>query len=332
MAAERRRSEEALTAERGRSEEALAAALAAERRRSEEALTAERRNRSLVAVHLADRGLPLKRVLLLFTIPRSGSTWLFDMLRTHPAVRIEPTARVWTALGMHGSRYPVAFHHSDRAVVPIEVATGVGAVIPAFPHADLTKADSIEEAERWALEKGHPQFVSFEADRFAARIRGLRESGVEVEIVYGVRCPLDAMWSMVEYKSRDPEWLNTLPIPEIPQYIARSLEVQVELRGLFGGAVIEYESLPDSAMLKRLGCRLAPAWGESEAKAWLAHAAFVTERSMRSQRTNAGFFGLPTRSHEQAGPDGVWRDAVGAIAAARAAHRCLTAREPETQT
>ena len=71
LAGQRRRAEQALTDERKRAEQALTTALADERSR-----------RSLVDAHLADRGLPVRRILLLFTIHRSGSTWLFDMLRT----------------------------------------------------------------------------------------------------------------------------------------------------------------------------------------------------------------------------------------------------------
>ena len=334
VATERARSQEALAkalaTERDAAARALSEAVATERGRVEavleRALVTERNARSLVDVQLADRRLPLKRTLLLFTIPRSGSTWLFDMLHTHPAVRMEPTARVWLALGMDGKRYPAAFYHADGASLPVETSPGKAAAIPIFPPAAMPEADRIEEAERWALEKGHPQFVGFEAGRLAARIRDLRESGVEVEVVYGVRCPLDAMRSMAAYKRHDPEWLKHLPVAEIPQYVARSLETLLQLQSLFGGFVIEYESLPDSAALARLACRLAPAWGEAEAKTWLAHAASVTERSRRAQRPGAGFL---VTSHDQADPDEAWCDAAADIATARDAHRRLvTAKHP----
>ena len=346
VAAERARAETTLTralaSERKASaaalSEAIAKTVAAERARAEttltKALATERSERSLVDAHLADRGLPLRRILLLFTIHRSGSTWLFDMLRTHPAIRVEPTARAWTALGFdggHHGRYPVAFHHADGAVMPIEVMPGRGAAIATFPHAAVPGTPHIQEADLWALEKAHPQFVGFKAGRLAARLRDLRESGVEVEIVYGLRNPLDAMWSMAEYKQRNPEWYRMLTVADLPRFIANSLEVLVELRDLFGGTVIEYESLPASAALKRLGCRLASSWGEDQARAWLAHAALVTGRAVRTQRPGAGFFGTPTRLRNRAGPDGAWRDAApaAAIAAARDAHRRLTGGETE---
>ena len=330
VATERARSQEALAkalaTERDAAARALSEAVAAERGRVEavleRALVAERDARSLVDVQLANRRLPLKRILLLFTIPRSGSTWLFDMLRTHPAVRLEPTARAWLALGMNGDRYPVALQHADGASLPVETSPGKAAAIPVFPPAAMLEAGSIEEAERWALEKGYPQFVGFEAGRLAARIRDLRESGVEVEVVYGVRCPLAAMRSMAAYKRHDPEWLKHLPVAEIPQYVARSLETLLQLQSLFGGFVIEYESLPDGAALARLARRLAPDWGEAEGKAWLAHAASVTERLQGAQRPGAGFLGP---SHDQAGPDDAWRGAAADIAAAHDAHRHLVA-------
>ncbi len=322
---------EALAAERGRAEKALAEAVRSERSRAEraeraltEALAAERSGRSLVDVHLADRGLPIRRILLLFTIHRSGSTWLFDMLRTHPSVRVEPTTRVWTALGIDGWRYPGAFHHVDGAAVPLEIAPGLAAAIPAFPPAAIPEG-GIEEAERWALEKAHPEFVGFRASRLAARVRDLRENGITVEIVYGVRCPVDVMWSMAEYKSRNPKWYKKLPVGEIPRFVARSFEALAEARTLLGGSVIEYENLPDGAALNRLALRLAPAWSEAEATAWRAHAASATERSKRGERRGAGFLGTPDRARDPAGPDGAWAPAAADIEAAKAAHRRLTA-------
>ena len=246
------------------------------------------------------------------------------MLRTHPAVRVEPTARVWTALGMDGWRYPGAFHHTDGASVPLEITPGLAAAIPAVPPAAIPEG-GIEEAERWALEKAHPQFVGFEASRLAARVRDLRENDVAVEIIYGVRCPLDAMWSMAEYKNRDPKWYGKLPVGEIPRFVARSFEALAEARTLLGGSVIEYENLPDGAALNRLALRLAPAWGEAEATAWRAHAASATERSKREERRGAGFLGTPDRPRDPAGPDGAWATATADLEAAKAAHRRLVA-------
>ncbi len=289
LAAERGRVEKAMAEavgnERSRSQRALAEALAAERGRAEktiaEAIQSERNRRSLVDVHLADRGLPIRRILLLFTIHRSGSTWLFDMLRTHPAVRVEPTTRVWTALSMNGGRYPGAFHHADGASVPLEITPGWAAAIPAFPPAAIPKG-GFEEAERWALEKAHPEFVGFEASRLAARVRDLRGNGVAVEIVYGVRCPLDVMWSMAEYKSRDPKWYKKLPVGEIPRFIARSFEVLAEARALLGGSIIEYENLPDDAALNRLALRLAPGRGGGEG---VARSRGVRDRALETRTT-----------------------------------------------
>ena len=326
MAAERGHTEKALAAERGHTEKALAAEHGRTEKTIAEAIQSERNRRSLVDVHLADRGLPIRRILLLFTIHRSGSTWLFDMLRTHPAVRVEPTTRVWTALGMDGSRYPGAFHHTDGASVPLEITPGWAAAIPAFPPAAIPEG-GIEEAERWALEKAHPEFVGFEASRLAARVRDLRGNGIAVEIVYGVRCPLDAMWSMAEYKSRDPKWYKKLLIGEIPRFIARSFEVLAEARTLLGGSIIEYENLPDGAALNRLALRLAPAWGEAEATAWRAHAASATGRSKRGQRRGTGFLGTPDQARGPAGPDGAWAAAGADLEAAKVAHRRLTAEE-----
>ena len=333
LADERGRAEKALADERGRAEKALAAALADERGRAEKALAAavadERNGRSLVDVHLANRELPLKRVLLLFTIPRSGSTWLFDILRTHPAVRVEPTARVWTALDMHGLRYPAAFHHVDGASVPLEIAPSRAAAIPAFPQATLPDVHLIDEIDRWALEKAHPSFVEFDARRLTSRIQDLRRDGTEVEVVYGLRNPLASMWSMVEYKARDPEWLKTLQVDEVPRFVARSLATLSDLHALVGGVVVEYENLPDGTVMGSLCQRLVSEWGEAEARAWISHAASATDRYKRRWLPESSFLGERNRSRDPAGPDGAWATADADIEAAKAAHRRLVAESEE---
>ena len=303
--------------------------LAEERDRSERALAAglaeERSVRAAVAGHLADRGLPLRRILLILTIHRSGSTWLFDLLRTHPAARLEPTTRAWAALGLEGWRYPGAFHHAAGAVVPLEFKPGQWATIPSFPRARIPGAERPGEADRWALEKAHPEFTGFDAERLAARILGLRGKGVEVEIVYGVRKPLDAMWSMAEYKTREPAWYKHLPLEEVPRFFARSLDSLARARALVGGSVVDYRNLPDGAAMKALCRRLAPCWGEAESAAWLSHAAAATCRSKRRQRKAAGFLGARDRSRHPAGPGGAWAAGAADIEAADAAWRRLTA-------
>ena len=330
LSAERQHTERALSGERQHAERALSKALSAERQHTERALSkaleSERSSRSLVDVHLADRGLPVRRILLLFTIHRSGSTWLFDMLRTHPAVRVEPTARVWRELGIDGWRYPGAFHNVDGAWVPIEVTGGLGAAIPAYSRAEIPDVKQVDDADRWAVEKAHPQFVEFDANRLAARIQNLRERGVDVEVIYGVRNPLHSMWSMAEFKDRDPNWYGRLPIEEIPEFIAKSLDVLAKLYDLVGGNVVDYEDLPDSEVMTMLCQRLDPSWGAPDVEAWLAHATAVTQRSRRRQRPDSGFLGESNRYRDEAGPDHVWVPKAAIMAAAEETHRGLTSR------
>ena len=175
------------------------------------------------------------------------------------------------------------------------------------------------------MEKAHPQFAGFSANGLAARVRNLREHGVTVEVVYCVRNPIDSMWSMAEYKARNPTWLSTLPVEEIPRHVSQSIEVLAELRDLSGGSVIEYENLPDGMTMHRLGRMLAPSWSDAEARAWLSHAASVTERASRRQGPNAGFLGERDRARSPDGPDGVWAARGADVEAANAVHQRLVA-------
>ena len=236
--------------------------------------------------------------------------------------------RVWSELLlMDGWRYPGAFHHVDGASTPIEVAPGLAAAIPTFPRAGVPDVRDVDEADRWTLEKTHPQFVEFDAAGLGARIMSLRKRGVDVEVVYGVRSPLDTMWSMAEFKTRDRKWYGRLPVAEVPRFIAKSLDVLAALHALVGGTIVEYETLPDGAVMNTLCRRLDPSWNDAAVKAWLVHAAAVTERSRRRQRS--GFLGKTRSRRDPDGPDRAWLPCAAEIEAADAAYRrLLAAREP----
>ena len=325
---------DALANERANAEMALGNALARERAKSEKLLTdalhIERSDRSLVDAFVSDYGLPVRRILLIFAVHRSGSTWLFDLLRTHPAARVEPSARTWSGLGIDGWRYPGAFHHVDGAVVPIEVAPGFGATIPMFPLAEIPDIEWMDVADRWVVEKAHPEFVGFDASRLASRIYGLRSRGVEVEVVYLIRRPLDSMWSMAEFKERNPNWYRSLGVEGIPEFVSKTLDVIAELYNGVGGSVVEYDDLPDGSRIRELCKRLDSSWSEFAVEAWISHAASVTKRSSRRQRPDSGFLGKSDRGRPDAGPDGSWNSRKFYIDAANLTYDRLIATETRT--
>ncbi|MEM9200704.1 MAG: hypothetical protein AAGC53_03550 [Actinomycetota bacterium] len=286
------------------------------RNRITSAIERERSVRSLSIARMTDSGAFPQRVLVLMTLHRSGSTRLFDICRTHPGTEIASTADVWDRLGLRGRRYPVAFSDLPTSWRAIEIEHARGATIPEVPVAQLPF-----HATRWSLEKAHPQFCDFDADVFAQHIFALRDEGVEVEVAYGVRSPIDAMWSMVAFQRRQPSWYAFLTSSDIPDWVRRSLDAMADMRDRVPGVVLDYEDVPDGAPVRSLGARLAPEWDPTDLDAWLAFADGVTLPD-RPAQAGTGFLGGSTEREED-GPDGSWADLADVIADADQAYQRL---------
>jgi len=289
------------------------------RARITSAVERERSVRSLsIAKSLGGDDEPV-RVLLLMTLHRSGSTRLFDIFRTHPATRIEPTVAVWDALGMRGRRYPVAFSDLPKSWQAIEVEHDKGATIAEIPRADLSVVGAA-----WALEKAHPEFCDFDADRFAESVAAMRADGIEVEVVYGVRRPIDAMWSMVAFQRRQPTWYARLGTVDLPAWIERSISTMVDMREQVPGAVIDFDDLPDGGVVRSVASRLAPGWSDYDVDQWARFATDATSLN-RPQAAGAGFLGESAEPGGPDGPDGAWAGLGSVMAAADDAYARLRA-------
>lgn len=287
------------------------------RARITSAIERERSARALsIAKSLGGDAEPT-RVLLLMTVHRSGSTRLFDIFRSHPATNIEPTVAAWDALGMRGRRYPVAFSDLPTSWRAVEVEHDKGATIAEIPRADLPV-----EGAPWALEKAHPEFIDFDAGRFAEHVAAMRARGIEVEVVYGVRRPIDAMWSMAAFQRRQPTWYARLGTADLPAWIERSLSTMVDMREQVPGVVIDFDDLPDGDVVRSVASRLAPSWSGGDVDQWAQFATDATSPD-RPQAAGTGFLGGSTDSRDPAGPDGTWADLGAVMASADAAYARL---------
>lgn len=252
-------------------------------------------------------------VILLVTIHRSGSTLLFDVVRSHPAAYFEPTYRIWELLGLDGRRYPSALGDTPGASFAAEVAPGIGALLPST---FARRAGSTT-----AVEKLHPQFYDFDARAFAKRIdEAATTIGAPIHVVYGIREPVQAMWSMVEYQQRDPNWYAFLDHGAIPEFIHRSIASVSELHALVDGPVIDYTDIAtDNPSLGSIG-RL---FGDDDVADWPDAAVRAHGRSNRRAVQSGPFVGEGASPRPDAGPDDAWRDAAEMLEAARAIHRSL---------
>ena len=258
------------------------------------------------------------RLLLLITIHRSGSTTLFDVLRAHPDVFFEPTSHFWDAVGLRGRRYPLDLSDGPTAEVAVEVEPGLGALIP--PSTGGAGRPTV------AIEKAHPQFFDFDDVAFASQVTSLADrASYDFSIAYGVRAPLDAMWSMVDYKRRNPRWYHFLPIDEIPGFIADSIEAIMRLRERIPGPVIDYDDVvgPGTA-LRDLFVGLTDPKVDASV---FDNARFDLSLDQRSSAQSGPFVGRVEREERLAtGPDGAWADCARELARATDAYDKLLSR------
>ncbi len=252
-----------------------------------------------------------RRLLLLMTLHRSASTTLFDILRGHPEVHFEPTATFWRDVGLRGRRYPLDLSNGPTADLAVEVESGVGALIPS--------AHTLDGNSSIAIEKAHPQFFDFDADSFADHLeRVRRDVSYEIDVIYGVRKPLDAMWSMIEYQQRNPRWYQFLKPEDVPQFIERSI-VQIEnLHKRVPGQILDYNDVTGSSAALRRAFR---GLGDSPVTDDLFEDALdAFTASNRSKLQSGRFVGEGKGERDPAGPDGAWVCASDVIANATAVY------------
>ena len=91
---------------------------------------------------------------------------------------------------------------------------------------------------------------------------------IEVEVVYGVRRPIDAMWSMVAFQRRQPTWYARLDTVDLPAWIERSISTMVDMREQVPGVVIDFDDLPDGGVVRSVATRLAPGWSDDDVDQW----------------------------------------------------------------
>jgi len=138
-------------------------------------------------------------ILLLLTLPRSGSTLLFDALRCHPSVSMSPRAAVWNALGLNGRRYPRDLSNVKNGV---SIATHSGHW-EKLPRCNLPGKFNVEH---YNIEKLHPEFFKFRIELFLTRVEALRKRGDTIKILYQVRDPRSAITSFMNYQRRSGSW------------------------------------------------------------------------------------------------------------------------------
>lgn len=285
--------------------------------------TAENRFVRLHRIHALSEAYRLSageypdRLLLLMTIERSGSTALFDLLRSHPNTYFEPRSFIWEALGLKGRRYPSSLSDRGRYTTPVEVQPGVGAYIPIL---DIDSQEN-ESTSSVAIEKAHPQFIDHDWRKLLHRIEALQDRGVGIKFLIQVRDPLEVMWSMAEYKQREPAWYTDLQEGDIPEYVRRSFQTLTEFEHRIPGAQIvdHTDLLTVSPALISLLEELGPL-GSNDMSLWAKH---ILDQ-LQAMQSKTPFIAERDPLRGEAGPHGIWTDSRTVVSQAISLWKELT--------
>jgi len=154
-----------------------------------------------------------KKIVILLTIPRSGSTWLFDVLRCHPAVHIHPTAAIFKRLDLNGRRYPMDLSGGQQATQYVEVSLGHWERIPDFKINEGQKYVSPQLIqEPYAIEKCHPSFFDNDV-------------------------------SFLQYQQRNLSWYARLNQGQVPKYLRQIYNSILEVALSHPGLIVDYSDL-----------------------------------------------------------------------------------------
>lgn len=252
--------------------------------RMQASVVTERQRQSLAfARRDADR-VAYTGALAMITPQRSGSTWLFDILRCHPDVLMAPTADLFRALGGTGRRYPVDLSDTSDASLDIETAEGLGAAIPDYLPPPGFRDRSGQPT--FAIEKLHPMALGFDAAAFADRLSAVAaELPDGVQPLYLVREPADSLRSFLSYQERSPWWHADLPGSAALDMYLRSYEMIAELIVKLPGMVVTYGQLANPiGLVTRLYRTINPDLGPEAALELAVHALEATSRDKRSQK------------------------------------------------
>lgn len=267
------------------------------RRRLREVDGRLKRERSDRIVALARRSpaAPPRRLVVIVAPPRTGSTWLLDALRAHPAVQLMPTTETLEALGLvRMNRYPAGLSDGPDATLDVEVSPGVGARIPEFRATVPGAADLAS----YAVEKIHPLFFDEDTDRFLAAIERFQDdTGIEVTLLYRLRNPRMAVRSALRYQRRDPAWYRFVEPDAMPLHFHRSLVALDVLAAKRPGLASRYEDhrRDGAAHLARL---FAALWPEAPAGLHDRAAAAAEQATAREGRSVTPFLDARTSDED----------------------------------
>lgn len=262
-----------------------------------------RRFRRAVVVRPGARGEPATRIALILCTQRSGSTWLFDALRCHPAIEVQPDAAAFAALADGGRRYPRDLTSTAPDATRIEVAPGQWEGIPRFElrGAGIDRA-ACQALPVWSIEKLHPHFFFNDQDALLRRLARLERRSL-VRLILLAREPEAALASFLRYQRRDPTWYPHVTPEAAADLLRRDLETLLAIARRREALVLDYQDLARAFQptLRRVFAHLWPDEGGAVDSA--AYLAGRIDRATARERRLEGAGAFLSDASRPAGPE-----------------------------
>lgn len=184
------------------------------------------------------RGLP-GNLLIIVAPPRSGSTWLFDLLKSVPGARVHRTFDIFAALRLVGRRYPVDCTVQEPPCERVETEPGLFEGLPLYVDEEQATGPS---PTNWYVEKCHPHFYSYNARAFSKSLRRFRPDW-SIRTIYHVRKPRSVFASFFSYQLRNPNWNRGITPLLAGRHLLANYRSLKELSERVPGTVMDYDEL-----------------------------------------------------------------------------------------
>jgi len=214
----------------------------------------------------AQRAVLPNNILIILSNPRSGSTWLFDAIRCHPAVEMIPSGIIYERLALAGRRYPRDLSGRKKGSVRIEVRTDRQKKdwVPDFSvsSVDFWIPDEISK-KPYAIEKIHPHFYDFDVDAMCSKISELEKQEISIKMLYLVRDPKASLESFLNYQRRNSTWNKNRKPSDLFLHLARTYRSILDFASSRDGLIIDYGNMQRD-FLNTLSRIFTYLWPESE--------------------------------------------------------------------
>jgi len=238
--------------------------------------------------------------IILLTIPRSGSTWLTDALRCHPAIEFLPSGSILKALDFNKKiwgRYPRDLSNTPNATQSIEITDGKWGHIPQFDVTNqLCECPEKFFREAFSIEKIHPEFFDFNTTAFLENLKKIEARGIKIRLVYLVRDPEASFTSFMNYQERNSSWNPKTRNDSLATYMLKTYDVILKTANSKEGLIIDYRDVKTNFpyILQKIYHYLWPDVNEKEMDfiIQVSHAAnLATARDKRLAISNSSFLG-----------------------------------------